>query len=302
MENFANGKWEVIDGRFYNEAEQKSGAPVVVIDEEMANRFQLKVGDRFGIYFYDADATKEVTVIGIYRKNAEKVNLNLLTNMYTPYRFLRNVLTESGINQITIGSATFYLKDVSFVDRFIEQGKEKAGPKFQFTANDVMLKRLLAPFENIRSFADLAIKAVLIAGAAVMMLLMAIITRERKKEIGILRSLGFKKSTVMLQFVTEALAVELMALVIGLAVGQVASDAASQQLLNQGMKVNEQMQHSMQGFDLSGQVIEAVYPSLGISTYLLVVWMALLITSAGTLTSCSMIVRYEPIKILASEK
>ncbi|MFM1655254.1 ABC transporter permease [Brevibacillus sp. B_LB10_24] len=302
IENFANGNWKVVDGRFYNEEEMKKGSPVVVIDENMAKHAKLKVGDTFKVHLISIDAVKEVKVVGIFRQNAE-TSQNPLAMLYAPYGFLKNAKEESGQKDLTIAYATFYLKDANYIDRFIKQGEEKLGTDhYYFVSNDIMLKPLLAPLENMKSFAELTIKSVLIAGAAIMILIMAVAARERKKEIGVLRSLGFRKPTIVCQLIAESLVITVLALAIGLGVGHAAAGTVNGQLMKHEIAANDQLQASMQGFDWSAQGLQAVDSSLDASTYLLIVLMGLLITTAGTVTASYMIVRYEPIKILASDK
>ncbi|WP_041742577.1 FtsX-like permease family protein [Caldicellulosiruptor obsidiansis] len=78
-------------------------------------------------------------------------------------------------------------------------------------ANDNLFNRIAAPIERISSFSRVTIIGILIAGAIIIMLLMSIVIRERKLEIGILRSLGLKKGKLAAQFAMEALIIALVA-------------------------------------------------------------------------------------------
>src|SRR4029079_12455873 len=59
----------------------------------------------------------------------------------------------------------------------------------------------------------------LVAGAAIILLSMVMIVRERRREIGVLKAIGSSNSKISFQFVTEALTLTLMAAVVGILLG-----------------------------------------------------------------------------------
>ena len=81
------------------------------------------------------------------------------------------------------------------------------------------------------TFATTFLIITLVIGSIVLFILNMINVRERKYEIGVLRTIGMKKSTLTLQFITELLIVTIIFLIIGTGIGALISVPTANMLL-----------------------------------------------------------------------
>ena len=84
---------------------------------------------------------------------------------------------------------------------------------------------------NVKNFAITFLLIKLIIGTVVLLVINMINIRERKYEIGVLRTIGMKKSKVCMQFMIELFFVALVSLVIGAGIGATMSVPVSNSLL-----------------------------------------------------------------------
>lgn len=103
MIELAEGTWTITDGRFYNEEELETGAPVAIISKEVAELNGVGVGDTFNIdftndYSYmqqmgveisESDLKPTVTIIGIYSTSEtidpNSENFDWMSRYESPY-------------------------------------------------------------------------------------------------------------------------------------------------------------------------------------------------------------------------
>ena len=86
--------------------------------------------------------------------------------------------------------------------------------------SDKSFTKITAPMNKLVKFTKTGVIATLVTGAFIMILLMTIIIRERKTEVGILRALGSSRATVAVQFIAESLLICAIALCLGLVCGR----------------------------------------------------------------------------------
>ena len=86
--------------------------------------------------------------------------------------------------------------------------------------------------DGIRSNSVLGAALSLSFSALLVLFTMALVTRERTREIGVLKALGAPAATVIRQFVAEAVALSLIGAVLGIALFAVAGSAIADSLLD----------------------------------------------------------------------
>jgi len=239
----AQGVAELVAGRLFTREEAESGAPVAVIDELLAEKNGLEPGDTFTLTGEDGERSVELTVVGVTSEptptelsGAASVRLVLLggaNNIYVPCAVAQELGGQEGL----LTSVTYYLDAPEHVDAFREEATAKGldTEKFLLAANDLRYEMASAPFEALGGFARAGIIAVAVTGALVVALLVTLVTRERKLEIGILRALGAGRRAVAGQFVVETLTVCLVALLVGGLVGGLVAQDTAQALLEKEM-------------------------------------------------------------------
>lgn len=86
---------------------------------------------------------------------------------------------------------------------------------------------------NVKTFVMSFLVITLIVGSIVLIVINMINVRERKYEIGVLRTIGMKKSLVSLQFMTELFIVAIVSLTLGAFAGSCMSVPTANSLLKQ---------------------------------------------------------------------
>ena len=234
MSKFISGDYTITDGEVSSDFESDS----VVISEELATLNELKVGDT--ITFVNPNNTKKTykaTVTGIYKENTEtsKDMSSMFTNsaneIITNISFIEKILADDSSLTPTV-TPTFVIKDVDSVDKFTEEVKEKGlSEYYTVTSNVEEIESATESVDNVKVFATTFLIITLIIGGTVLVVINMINIRERKYEIGVLRTIGMKKSILSLQFMTELIIVAIAALVIGAGVGASLSVPVANNLL-----------------------------------------------------------------------
>lgn len=100
--------------------------------------------------------------------------------------------------------------------------KQKLGlpAYYELDAQDNVYKQMIYPIENIASFSKTIVIMVSIAGATILGLIITLSIKERRKEIGILLSIGEKKWKLMGQLLVEVLCIAVLAFGLSLATGE----------------------------------------------------------------------------------
>ncbi|MDP2871184.1 MAG: ABC transporter permease [Bacillota bacterium] len=244
IQDFAGGRRVLVEGRLYSTEEVAARARVAIIDEVLAAGNELTLGSTFVLRNRPTDELLEFAVIGICR-DQEVPEADLQTGqggmviraamfggantMYMPYTAIQDMIARPG----EIASASFYLDDPEHVEAFRSEA-EAAGldtEKFMLWSSDAQYDVMAGPLMKLAGFARTGVVAVVVAGAMVICLLMTIVTRERKLEIGLLRALGATRRAVASQLGIETLTVALVGLVLGVMVGGIVAQTAADQLL-----------------------------------------------------------------------
>ena len=234
MTKFINGDYTITEGEVSSDFESDS----VVISEELATLNELSVGDT--ITFVDPKdeaKTYEATITGIYKENTESSS-NMATmftdsanEIITNINFIKKILEGNEELKPTI-TPTFIIKDTKSVEKFSEEVKEKGlSEYYTITSNVEEIESATESVDNVKIFATTFLIITLIIGGVVLVVINMINIRERKYEIGVLRTIGMKKSRLSLQFMTELLIVSMISLMIGAGIGASLSVPVSNKLL-----------------------------------------------------------------------
>lgn len=234
MVDFVNGNYSIVDGEVFSDFESDS----IVISEELATLNDLKVGDIITLVNpKDSSFTYEATITGIYKENTEdSINMasmfsNSANKIITNTNFIQKLLTEDQDLTATI-TPTFIIKDSTSVEKFSNEVTEKGLSEFYSVSSNLEeIESATESVDNVKVFASTFLIITLIIGGIVLMVINMINIRERKYEIGVLRTIGMKKSKVLLQFIFELVIVGIASLVIGASVGACLSVPVANNLL-----------------------------------------------------------------------
>lgn len=235
MTKFINGEYTITEG----EVSEDFTSDSVVISEELATLNELTVGSVI-TFVNPKDNTKtyQATVTGIYKENTDSSNnmasmfSNSANEIITNTTFVKKFLDANENLKPTI-TPTFYIKDVDSVAKFEEEIKQKGlSEYYTITSNVDEISKATESVDNVKVFATTFLIITLAIGAVVLVVINMINIRERRYEIGVLRTIGMKKIKLSLQFMTELLIVAIISLLIGAAIGSYLSVPVSNKLLS----------------------------------------------------------------------
>ena len=250
MKEFINGDYTVIEGSISDDFSSHN----CIISEELATLNELKVGDT--ITLVDTNNSKntyEFTITGIYKENTD--NAKNTTNMYTDSanKIITNVnaikeMVEKNEKLVPNIYPVFTIKDKESISKFEEEVKTKGLSEYYKVSNNLEeIENATKSITNVKVFATTFLIITLIIGGIVLAVINMINIRERKYEIGVLRTIGMKKWKLSLQFMLELLIVCLVALGIGATVGSYASVPVANNLLASEIKNNTEEKNNIKG-------------------------------------------------------
>jgi len=239
MTNFITGDYTIIDGEVSSDFESLS----VVISEELATLNNKKVGDKITIINpKDTKLTYEVTITGIYKENTDSSSnmaemfSNTANTIITNSNFIQKMLSDDTDLKATI-TPTFIIKDSESVEKFSNEVKEKGLSKYYtVTSNLEEIESATESVDNVKVFATTFLIITLVIGGVVLVVINMINIRERKYEIGVLRTIGMKKGKLLSQFMFELAIVGIFGLLIGAGIGATLSIPVSNKLLENEIK------------------------------------------------------------------
>ena len=234
MTKFISGEYTIVDGEVSSDFTSDS----VVISEELATLNNLAVGDT--ITFVDPkDSTKtyEATITGIYKENTDSSSnmssmfTNSANEIITNVSFVKKIVAGNENLNPTI-TPTYIIKDVESVELFSNEVVEKGlSEYYTVTSNVDEIESATESVDNVKVFATTFLIITLIIGGVVLIIINMINIRERRYEIGVLRTVGMKKSKLSLQFMSELLIVSFASLIIGAGIGSTLSVPVANKLL-----------------------------------------------------------------------
>ncbi|MEK4578692.1 MULTISPECIES: FtsX-like permease family protein [Bacillus] len=235
QESFKNGKSKIIDGKPITE--QIKDQNVALMEKRLAELNNLKVGDKVKVQSGDKKETLEVEIIGIYETNEQAMGqqappiMDPANKLYMPHSTMKKLEIDQGISSIQV---VYFLKDPQNIEAFKEEAK-KSDIDFNYyklDAHDSLYKQMIGPIENISSTSQMIIYIVSIAGAIILGLIIMLSIKARRKEMGILLSIGEKKWKLMAQFVVEVVCIAILAFGLSITTGAKISQFIGNNLLS----------------------------------------------------------------------
>ncbi len=149
--------------------------------------------------------------------------------IYTAYTLANQIKGQTG----KVDSATFTLSDPTKKNSFVKAAKKIINTKkFTVTADDSTYQSLKQSMQKMASFANKIVWLVAIAGTVILALIIILMVRERRYEMGVLLSLGEKRVKIVGQLLVEMF----MLLIVSLALAGIGGRFAGQALSKQVMR------------------------------------------------------------------
>lgn len=216
---------ELLHGNMISKSDVNSYAKVCLVDQNFAKNFfgrENIFGEKINILFngvYD-----EYEIVGIVAAGSSLlqnfVGEVIPTFIYIPYTTLQRSLGRTGFDQIAVKvykNSDIEAASAAIVRSLEHSNNNKGGYR---TDNLARQKDRLSSLLSIVTLVLSAISAIslLVAGLGIMTV-MLVSVNERTREIGIKKSIGAQKSTIMVEFLLEALSISFIGSIIGTAIG-----------------------------------------------------------------------------------
>lgn len=181
-----------------------------VVGSSLAEKNNLSVGSTFTAY------GKKITVAGIYDAGNDFANNGVVVSLAALQRL------SDQADAVT--SATITVNSIDNVDSVLLDAQKTLGDTADLVSNAESAKQSVAPLENVKTIALFSLIGAVVAGAIIILLTMMMIVRERRREIGVMKAIGASNIKIMLQFVSEAVALTVLGMIVGLGIGVAAAN------------------------------------------------------------------------------
>ncbi|MGB9694247.1 MAG: ABC transporter permease, partial [Fervidobacterium sp.] len=282
----------VIDGR--NLMEGDSG--VIVVSSNLSDYYGVYVGDKIKVY----DETFKV--VGIYDLTARTVYMNI-TDVQ---RITDNIGNMSRLD--------VYVEDISYVDSIAEVIKTAYSELYVTTYKDRLenLERMQEMYQTTLENAESTISQTqavafqeiviaIVATSLIVLFTMLYTVRERTKEIGILKAIGFSNWNVMSQFMLEGILTSLMAGAAGIGIGIVGAPFLSSLLLPSVNPFPTQQGFPRQNINFGTTLLQSVAATPDLQTLLIAFGVTALLGALGSLYPAWRAARTSPMEALRYE-
>ena len=245
MNEFLEGTYQITDGSVDSDFESNT----CIINSELATMNNLKVGDTI-ILKNPNDETKtyELKITGLFKDNENNMNMfsNSVNTIITNTTVIENIL-ENNTDLTGNLNPTFVLTSKDVIDRYKQELTEKGlNEMYSLNTNIDQIENETESIQNVSNFAKTFLIITLLVGGVVLFFLNLINVRERRYEIGVLRTIGMKKQTVIIQFVTELLIVSIISLMLGGVLGSIVSVPTANNLLKSEIESSNQQQEQIE--------------------------------------------------------
>ncbi len=241
MNDFIEGNYKITSGEVFTDFKSDS----CLINKELATLNNISVGDKITIVNpQDEDKTYELTVTGIYEESSSDSGMNMFANsvntIITNINFVQKVSADDEDLSVET-SPTFTLTSSKVVDKFESELREKGlDDNLSVETNLDQVENSTKTISNVKTFSITFLIITLSIGTIVLFVINMINIRERKYEIGVLRTIGMKKTKVAQQFLYELLIVAFISLILGAGLGATLSVPVSNHLLQSEISSSKQ--------------------------------------------------------------
>jgi len=279
IKDFKTDEKKLTEGRMF----EKPGE--VLISTALADLNNIKLGDVIKISGNSKthdNNTIDLTVVGIFEDLKGGANDNPndvyagVDDLFTSF----DTLYSANFYRTSLDKMTFYLKNPDATGPFLQELRAKGLPEMFVPYYD--LKSYNAIVEPVKKMSGIAVTfgiVILITGAAILVFLSISNIRERKYEVGVLRSIGMKKHQLARGMAYESLSLVTVFTVVGLLIGGLLARPITGMLLG-----------STDGANSAGVFTVGPLP--------LVLLAAAVLGVLSSLVGILYVTRYEPMKIL----
>lgn len=244
MEDFISGKYTITAGEVSSDLEENN----CVINSELATLNDISVGDTITVVDPNNEVnTLELTVTGIYEEQSDEMAMftNSVNTIITNVNVIEKLTSINSELKVSV-NPTFILKNKDVIDVFSEELYSLGLSEYLTVSTNLeTIESSTSTISNVASFAKTFLIIILLIGGIVLFVINMINIRERKYEIGVLRTIGMKKSLLTIQFILELFIVAFISLLIGTGIGSLLSVPVSNSLLESEIESSQNEQENI---------------------------------------------------------
>lgn len=214
---FTSKVFTMTKGRNISENDRNS----IVVHEDFAKKNKLKLGDSVDMRFFEPDSSSadakeyKYKIIGMFSGRKQETYTGLSSDfsenmVFVDYESAQKSMGMTGDHKISNKISVFADSPSSLEKIFKEVNKIAAQDSSYNVAKDNgTFKDALESLSSVKHIIRIMTMSIMIAGIAVLALILILWLRERVYEIGILLSVGVSKGAIVGQFITELVIVSL---------------------------------------------------------------------------------------------
>ncbi|MDO8735701.1 MAG: FtsX-like permease family protein [Thermoleophilia bacterium] len=191
---------------------------VALVGSQLATKNNLQPGSTFTAF------DTQIKVVGIFDSGNQFSNSSLLM----PIDTLRKLASSEG----QINSMVVTADSSANVQAVTDSIKSEMGSKVDVVSQLDATSQALSSLEGVKSITRYSLAGALISASVILFLIMLMIVRERRQEIGVLKAIGASNVKIMKQFISESLTFTLMSAVVGTVLGFAFSNPVLNILIN----------------------------------------------------------------------
>lgn len=255
VDSFSTKSAKITKGRGITSADANTNH--VVIESELAKQEKLAVGDTIKIKTTSTKKVYKLKIVGIYKAASTTStqmgpNSTDASNQIYAATSLANTFKGSSYKN-TADSVTLSISDPGQVSAAKTAAKKLINTsKYSISSDDSSYQQVKTSMKSITSISNKIIWLVTLAGIVILTLIVMLLIRERRHEIGILLALGEARWKIVAQFFTELVFTLIVGLVIASAGGQVVANKLGQQLTSQTQTTQTQTMSTQSGGQMGG--------------------------------------------------
>ncbi len=185
--------------------------PEALVGQALATKNNLKLGSTFTAY------DTQFKVVGIFDAGSAFAN----DGLYVPLATAQRLTGQTGeISQIFVKATS--IDTLESVKSALTTALGSS--RVDITAASQSTQTALTALASIQAIAVTGVIVALVASAIITFLIMVMIVRERRREIGVLKAIGGSNIGIVSQFMTEALVLTLCGAVLGIAIAAASSN------------------------------------------------------------------------------
>lgn len=233
--DFRSGAFQLIKGKHISAKRQ------ILIHESLARKNKLSVGDKLTLSNFQVTENRakkmSFDIVGIFSGKKEETFTGMSSDLSENQVFLHYEDSSQLLNLTDklVTKLSFGIKNPDRIDQVIKQVEQLDIDWYRLRLDEdrKAFDSLKESSQALQEIVRTMMISLIVTGAGILSFLMALWTRERNHEIGILLAIGKSKGRIFAQFLMEILLVSLMSLLPALAIGRLLSRLFLQEFIGQ---------------------------------------------------------------------